>query len=181
MLYDIMTVIIITLSIMPPAMLQYYAFEPLLTERKKRLVLGGYAVILLAELFFLLYMIPFGPWSHSYSFYKKLFAVIWIPHFIWAVAIIRPFLFHHLYVFSVRATLTIFIHTVLAVLLLAFFQDESRPVLSRIIYPAQFFFYTLCFTAASPGCAAILMKSSSNTMRSARIHIGNTFLSCPFF
>lgn len=78
MLYDIMTVIIITLSIMPPAMLQYYAFEPLLTERKKRLVLGGYAVILLAELFFLLYMIPFGPWSHSYSFYKKLFAVIWI-------------------------------------------------------------------------------------------------------
>lgn len=34
MLYDIMTVIIITLSIMPPAMLQYYAFEPLLTERK---------------------------------------------------------------------------------------------------------------------------------------------------
>lgn len=82
MLYDIMTVIIITLSIMPPAMLQYYAFEPLLTERKKRLVLGGYAVILLAELFFLLYMIPFGPWSHSYSFYKKLFTVIWIPHFI---------------------------------------------------------------------------------------------------
>lgn len=71
MLYDIMTVIIITLSIMPPAMLQYYAFEPLLTERKKRLVLGGYAVILLAELFFLLYMIPFGPWSHSYSFYKS--------------------------------------------------------------------------------------------------------------
>lgn len=51
MLYDIMTVIIITLSIMPPAMLQYYAFEQLLTERKKRLVLGGYAVILLAELF----------------------------------------------------------------------------------------------------------------------------------
>lgn len=34
MLYDIMMVIIITLSIMPPAMLQYYAFEPLLTERK---------------------------------------------------------------------------------------------------------------------------------------------------
>ncbi|WP_296901757.1 GHKL domain-containing protein [uncultured Megasphaera sp.] len=150
MLYDIMTVIIITLSIMPPAMLQYYAFEPLLTERKKRLVLGGYAVILLAELSFLLYMIPFGPWSHSYSFYKKLFAVIWIPHFIWAVAVIRPFLFRHLYVFSVRATLTIFIHTVLAVLLLAFFQDESRPVLSRIIYPAHFFFYTLCFTAAIP-------------------------------
>lgn len=150
MLYDIMTVIIITLSIMPPAMLQYYAFEPLLTERKKRLVLGGYAVILLAELFFLLYMIPFGPWSHSYSFYKKLFTVIWIPHFIWAVAVIRPFLFRHLYVFSVRATLTIFIHTVLALLLLAFFQDESRPVLSRIIYPAQFFFYTLCFTAAIP-------------------------------
>lgn len=150
MLYDIMTVIIITLSIMPPAMLQYYAFEPLLTERKKRLVLGGYAVILLAELFFLLYMIPFGPWSHSYSFYKKLFTVIWIPHFIWAVAVIRPFLFYHLYVFSVRATLTIFIHTVLALLLLAFFQDESRPVLSRIIYPAQFFFYTLCFTAAIP-------------------------------
>lgn len=150
MLYDIMTVIIITLSIMPPAMLQYYAFEPLLTERKKRLVLGGYAVILLAELFFLLYMIPFGPWSHSYSFYKKLFTVIWIPHFIWSVAVIRPFLFRHLYVFSVRATLTIFIHTVLALLLLAFFQDESRPVLSRIIYPAQFFFYTLCFTAAIP-------------------------------
>lgn len=150
MLYDIMMVIIITLSIMPPAMLQYYAFEPLLTERKKRLVLGGYAVILLAELFFLLYMIPFGPWSHSYSFYKKLFTVIWIPHFIWAVAVIRPFLFRHLYVFSVRATLTIFIHTALALLLLAFFQDESRPVLSRIIYPAQFFFYTLCFTAAIP-------------------------------
>ena len=150
MLYDIMMVIIITLSIMPPAMLQYYAFEPLLTERKKRLVLGGYAVILLAELFFLLYMIPFGPWSHSYSFYKKLFTVIWIPHFIWAVAVIRPFLFRHLYVFSVRATLTIFIHTALALLLLAVFQDESRPVLSRIIYPAQFFFYTLCFTAAIP-------------------------------
>lgn len=150
MLYDIMMVIIITLSIMPPAMLQYYAFEPLLTERKKRLVLGGYAVILLAELFFLLYMIPFGPWSHSYSFYKKLFTVIWIPHFIWAVAVIRPFLFRHLYVFSVRATLTIFIHTALALLLLAFFQDESRPVLSRIIYPAQFFFYTFCFTAAIP-------------------------------
>ena len=34
MLYDIMTVIIITLSIMPPAMLQYYAFEPLLTDGK---------------------------------------------------------------------------------------------------------------------------------------------------
>lgn len=49
-----------------------------------------------------------------------------------------------------RATLTIFIHTALALLLLAFFQDESRPVLSRIIYPAQFFFYTLCFTAAIP-------------------------------
>lgn len=95
-------------------------------------------------------MIPFGPWSHSYSFYKKLFTVIWIPHFIWAVAVIRPFLFRHLYVFSVRATLTIFIHTALALLLLAFFQDESRPVLSRIIYPAQFFFYTLCFTAAIP-------------------------------
>ena len=30
MLYDIMMVIIITLSIMPPAILQYYSFDPLL-------------------------------------------------------------------------------------------------------------------------------------------------------
>lgn len=64
---------------------------------------------------------------------------------------IRPYLFCHLYVFSVRAACTIFIHTLLALILLAIFHgDSSRPALSPFIYPAQWLFYIICYMALMP-------------------------------
>lgn len=138
MLYNIVTVFLMTTALMPPAILQYYAFEPLLKHRQKILVLGGYAVLYLMELIFFLYMFIWGPWEHSFILYKKVFVVAWIPHFLWAVVTIRPYVFRHLYVFSVRAACTIFIHTLLALILLAIFHgDSARPALSAAIYPAQ--------------------------------------------
>ena len=151
MLYDIVTVFLMTTAIMPPAILQYYAFEPLLKHRQKVLVLGGYAVLYLIELIFFLYMFVWGPWEHSFILYKKIFVLSWIPHFLWAVVTIRPYLFRHLYVFSVRAACTIFIHTLLALILLAIFHgDSSRPALSPFIYPAQWLFYIICYMALMP-------------------------------
>lgn len=49
MLYNIVTVFLMTTALMPPAILQYYAFEPLLKHRQKVLVLGGYAVLYLMD------------------------------------------------------------------------------------------------------------------------------------
>ena len=69
------------------------------------------------ELIFFLYMFIWGPWEHSFILYKKIFVIAWIPHFLWAVATIRPYLFHHLYVFSIRAACTIFVHTLMAMIL----------------------------------------------------------------
>lgn len=71
MLYNIVTVFLMTTALMPPAILQYYAFEPLLKHRQKVLVLGGYAVLYLMELIFFLYMFIWGPWEHSFILYKK--------------------------------------------------------------------------------------------------------------
>ena len=105
MLYNILTVVLMTTALMPPAMLQYYAFEPLLSQTQKIRVLGGYATLYLIELLFFLYMFIWGPWDHSFTLYKKIFVVAWIPHFLWAIATIRPYLFRHLYVFSIRAAL----------------------------------------------------------------------------
>jgi len=83
MLYNIVTVFLMTTALMPPAILQYYAFEPLLKHRQKVLVLGGYAVLYLMELIFFLYMFIWGPWEHSFILYKKIFVIAWIPHFLW--------------------------------------------------------------------------------------------------
>ena len=91
MLYNIVTVFLMTTALMPPAILQYYAFEPLLKHRQKVLVLGGYAVLYLMELIFFLYMFVWGPWEHSFILYKKVFVIAWIPHFLWAVVTIRPY------------------------------------------------------------------------------------------
>ena len=71
MLYNIVTVFLMTTALMPPAILQYYAFEPLLKHRQKVLVLGGYAVLYLMELIFFLYMFIWGPWEHSFIYIKK--------------------------------------------------------------------------------------------------------------
>lgn len=78
MLYNIVTVFLMTTALMPPAILQYYAFEPLLKHRQKVLVLGGYAVLYLMELIFFLYMFIWGPWEHSFILYKKIFVIAWI-------------------------------------------------------------------------------------------------------
>ena len=151
MLYDILTVFLMTTALLPPAILQYYAFEPLLKHRQKVLVLGGYAVLYLMELLFFLYMFVWGPWEHSFILYKKIFVIAWIPHFLWAVVTIRPYLFRHLYVFSIRAACTIFIHTLLALILLVLFHgDSSRPALSAAIYPSQWLFYIVCYMALMP-------------------------------
>lgn len=71
MLYDIVTVFLMTTAIMPPAILQYYAFEPLLKHRQKVLVLGGYAVLYLIELIFFLYMFVWGPGNTVSSCTKR--------------------------------------------------------------------------------------------------------------
>lgn len=151
MLYNIVTVFLMTTALMPPAILQYYAFEPLLKHRQKVLVLGGYAVLYLMELIFFLYMFIWGPWEHSFILYKKIFVIAWIPNFLWAVVTIRPYVFLHLYVFSIRAACTIFVHTLMALILLAIFHgDSSRPSLSAAIYPAQWLFYIVCYMALMP-------------------------------
>lgn len=151
MLYNILTVFLMTTALMPPAMLQYYAFEPLLSQTQKIRVLGGYATLYLIELLFFLYMFIWGPWDHSFTLYKKIFVVAWIPHFLWAIATIRPYLFRHLYVFSIRAACTILIHTLSALILLALFHDPgSRPILPSLIYPAQWLFYIFCYLALLP-------------------------------
>ena len=151
MLYNIVTVFLMTTALMPPAIFQYYAFEPLLKHRQKVLVLGGYAVLYLMELIFFLYMFVWGPWEHSFILYKKVFVIAWIPHFLWAVVTIRPYVFLHLYVFSIRAACTIFVHTLMALILLAIFHgDSSRPALSAAIYPAQWLFYIVCYMALMP-------------------------------
>ena len=151
MLYNIVTVFLMTTALMPPAILQYYAFEPLLKHRQKVLVLGGYAVLYLMELIFFLYMFVWGPWEHSFILYKKVFIIAWIPHFLWAVVTIRPYVFLHLYVFSIRAACTIFVHTLMALILLAIFHgNSSRPALSAAIYPAQWLLYIVCYMALMP-------------------------------
>ncbi len=64
---------------------------------------------------------------------------------------IRPYVFLHLYVFSIRAACTIFVHTLMALILLAIFHgDSSRPALSAAIYPAQWLFYIVCYMALMP-------------------------------
>ncbi|WP_302512098.1 hypothetical protein [uncultured Megasphaera sp.] len=71
MLYNIVTVFLMTTALMPPAILQYYAFEPLLKHRQKVLVLGGYAVLYLMELIFFLYMFVWVPGNTASSYIKK--------------------------------------------------------------------------------------------------------------
>ena len=153
MLYNIVTVFLMTTALMPPAILQYYAFEPLLKHRQKVLVLGGYAVLYLMELIFFLYMFVWGPWEHSFILYKKVFVIAWIPHFLWAVVTIRPYVFLHLYVFSIRAACTIFVHTLMALIL------PGRPCRQPSIRPNGCSISSATWPLC-PCCAVISMKSS---------------------
>lgn len=177
MLYNIVTVFLMTTALMPPAILQYYAFEPLLKHRQKVLVLGGYAVLYLMELIFFLYMFVWGPWEHSFILYKKVFIIAWIPHFLWAVVTIRPYVFLHLYVFSIRAACTIFVHTLMALILLAIFHgNSSRPALSAAIYPAQWLLYIVCYMALMPMLPLFLLLDMYFIMASSDVLIMDRML-----
>lgn len=91
MIWILITTCLLTLSIVPPAYLQYASFAPLLSITQKKWVCAGYAVCFMAETLVLIYLFLGGQWSHSIFMFKKLYSLLWIPYFIWAVIIIRPY------------------------------------------------------------------------------------------
>lgn len=150
MLYNIVTVFLMTTALMPPAILQYYAFEPLLKHRQKVLVLGGYAVLYLMELIFFLYMFVWGPWEHSFILYKKSLSSPGFPISLGRrddpALCIPPSLrlFHPRSLYDLRPH-----------------PDGPDPAghlpwrqlpaaLSAAIYPAQWLFYIVCYMALMP-------------------------------
>ena len=88
MIYILVTTCLLTLSIVPPAYLQYASFGPFISLRQRRLMYAGYAVCFVGETLVLLYLFLSGYWSHCLVMFKRLYIVLWIPYFLWAVYII---------------------------------------------------------------------------------------------
>ena len=136
MIWILITTCLLTLSIVPPAYLQYASFAPLLSITQKKWVCAGYAVCIMAETLVLIYLFLGGQWSHSIFMFKKLYSLLWIPYFIWAVIIIRPYFFRHIYVFALRVIFMLMLHTFIYYVFYVFIHLCILPVSeSSLLYP----------------------------------------------
>lgn len=76
------TTCLLTLSIVPPAYLQYASFAPFIPEKQKKWTVAGYVVCFMTETLVLLYLFLSGQCSHSIFMFKKLYSLLWTPYFI---------------------------------------------------------------------------------------------------
>ena len=151
MIWILITTCLLTLSIVPPAYLQYASFAPLLSITQKKWVCAGYAVCFMAETLVLIYLFLGGQWSHSIFMFKKLYSLLWIPYFIWAVIIIRPYFFRHIYVFALRTIFMLMLHTFIYYVFYVFIHLGILPVSeSSLLYPLELFVYTISYILCLP-------------------------------
>lgn len=151
MIWILITTCLLTLSIVPPAYLQYASFAPLLSITQKKWVCAGYAICFMAETLVLIYLFLGGQWSHSIFMFKKLYSLLWIPYFIWAVIIIRPYFFRHIYVFALRTIFMLMLHTFIYYVFYVFIHLGILPVSeSSLLYPLELFVYTISYILCLP-------------------------------
>lgn len=151
MMWILITTCLLTLSIVPPAYLQYASFAPLLSITQKKWVCAGYAVCFMTETLVLLYLFLSGQCSHSIFMFKKLYSLLWIPYFIWAITIIRPYFFRHIYVFALRTIFMIMLHTLIYYLFYILLQmGVFTRSNTRLHYSLELFIYTISYTLCLP-------------------------------
>ena len=166
MIYILVTTCLLTLSIVPPAYLQYASFGPFISLRQRRLMYAGYAVCFVGETLVLLYLFLSGYWSHCLVMFKRLYIVLWIPYFLWAVYIIRPFYFQHIYVFALRSIFMIMLHTLMYYVFYVLILLGLFPVWdSRLLYPLGMSLYTLSYTL----CLPLLVRYFNDVFRNDHV------------
>ena len=145
------TTCLLTLSIVPPAYLQYASFAPFIPAKQKRWIVAGYTVCFIAETLILLYLFLIGQYFHSIFMFKKLYSLLWIPYFIWAVVIIRPYFFRHIYVFALRTIFMLMLHTFIYYVFYVFIHLGILPGSENsLLYPLELCVYTISYILCLP-------------------------------
>lgn len=72
----ILITFLLTLSVVPPAYLQYASFVPFISEQQKRWIYAGYAACFTAETLALLVVSLGGQWAYSLVMFKWLYTVL---------------------------------------------------------------------------------------------------------
>lgn len=145
------TTCLLTLSIVPPAYLQYASFAPFIPEKQKKWTVAGYVVCFMSETLVLLYLFLSGQCSHSIFMFKKLYSLLWTPYFIWAITIIRPYFFRHIYVFALRTIFMLMLHTLIYYLFYVFIQLGMFTNSNTLIhYSLELFIYTISYILCLP-------------------------------
>ena len=150
MFYEILTSILFSTAIVPPALVQYYAFSPWIKAKDKSYLFQGYFFIYSFETLLCLQMFAFGPWDHNFALYRKLLYSMWIPYFIWSFYIIKGSFFSHLYVLTIRMTCAVMISTILSAVMIYIYPQDVTTDESSIIYPLFTALYIILFLALLP-------------------------------
>lgn len=162
----ILITFLLTLSVVPPAYLQYASFVPFISEQQKRWIYAGYAACFTAETLALLVVSLGGQWAYSLVMFKWLYTVLWIPYFIWAVIIIRPYFFQHIYVFALRSVFMIMLHTLVYYLFYVLIQMGIFPGReSPALFPLELFLYTIGYLL----CLPVLIRYFNEVFRNDHV------------
>lgn len=162
----ILITFLLTLSVVPPAYLQYASFVPFISEQQKRWIYAGYAACFTAETLALLVVSLGGQWAYSLVMFKWLYTVLWIPYFIWAVIIIRPYFFRHIYVFALRSVFMIMLHTLVYYLFYVLIQMGIFPGReSPALFPLELFLYTIGYLL----CLPVLIRYFNEVFRNDHV------------
>ncbi|WP_293999180.1 sensor histidine kinase [uncultured Megasphaera sp.] len=151
MMWIFVTTCLLTLSIVPPAYLQYASFAPFIPAKQKKWIVAGYTICFIAETLILLYLFLIGQYFHSIFMFKKLYSLLWIPYFIWAITIIRPYFFRHIYVLALRTIFMLMLHTFIYYVFYVFIHLGILPGNENsLLYPLELCVYTISYILCLP-------------------------------
>lgn len=95
---------------LPPALLQYSAFAPVVSQKNRLNLATGYSITWICE-FFLCFYLLFAKHYALLYLYQKSYLIAWLPYLLIAMACIRPYFFRHLFLYLIRSIFVIFLNT----------------------------------------------------------------------
>ncbi|MCH4188557.1 MAG: GHKL domain-containing protein [Megasphaera sp.] len=132
-----------TLTALPPVYLRLLPFHDFLTARQKQFLYTSYALTYILETIALWITVAYGDLlPHSWTTYRQLVTISWIPYFALNIAIIRQYTAQHIFILGMQSIYSLCIHSLSLNIILLFIpraQFLYYVPLHFILYMALFF------------------------------------------
>lgn len=138
--------ILLSISVLPPSLLQYLSFSPALSHADQNRVKAGYSFIF--ELLVTLAALSSHQAAPTPLLCRDFYLSSWVPYFLWAIYTIRPYFFRHLFCLLIRTLLTMALQVVCFTLVNILLPGRSIDYIWYL--PLTVALYTAAFFAILP-------------------------------